>query len=254
MKTSVRTKNGYGDFGALSECYRTARKDFPNECVSYILEKTGVAYPSILDIGCGTGIATMQLREKGARVIGTDIDTAMIRQAKINNKRHIPYLIAPAERQPFHNHFFDAVTAFSAFHWFANKQTLDEIKRLLKPKGVFFAINKNEVGDFKKDNKEILKRFIGLPIPDAKKGYKPKRFLTINGFRDVTEQCFFTVEYFTIGVALEYIQTMSVWNLVPTGKRTSALEALHSHLFSIAHSNNGTIERKIEVVVISGTP
>lgn len=250
MSTATRTKKGYGDFGNLSKNYDKARKGSPAESIDYIFKKIGKEKPYILDIGCGTGIATEQLLENGAEAIGTDIDAEMIRLAKADNRYRIEYQVAPAEKQPFASNRFDAVTAFSAFHWFASKAALDEIKRVLKPGGVFFAINKNEIGDFKKKNKEILQQFIDREIPDVKKEYDPKRVLQRNGFQSVEERAFPVTEYFTPEEALGYVQTMSVWNLVPIQTKDEALKKLTMHF--IENTTNGKIERRLNIVVASG--
>jgi len=250
MDKIKRTKKGYGDFGSLSKNYSKARKGFPKESIDYILSKLGAQQLCILDIGCGTGIATEQLQKRRAIVTGTDIDPAMIEKAKANNRYRITYIVAPAEKQPFEDNIFHAVTAFSAFHWFTHKEALHEIKRVLKPGGMFFAINKNEAGDFKKQNKAILKRFITEEMPDAKKEYNPKQILKENGFEKNEEALFPISEFFTPNDALEYIQSMSIWNLVPNKKQGEALAALREHFEKRAQ--NGEIERKLHVVVVSG--
>ncbi len=251
MTTALRTKKGYGDFGVLSENYRIARKGFPDESIAYIFKILEEKNPHILDIGCGTGIATTQLYENGARVIGTDIDAKMIQRANEKNLYKIEYHIAPAVKQPFADHTFDAVTAFSAFHWFADTETLIEMKRVLKSDGIFFVVNKNETGNFKKENKEILQRFISKAMTDIKKEYNPVHILNANGLQDVREQHFATAEYFSTDAALAYVQTMSVWNLVSSEKKGTALHALRSH-FSAISNLYGVIERKLDVVVVSG--
>ena len=244
-------KNGYGHFGNLSVNYAKARKEFPDESVSYIFSRLNNEKPYILDIGCGTGIATEQLRKKGAKVIGTDIDPDMIKQAQVRNLYNIEYLVAPARQQPFASARFDAVTAFSAFHWFANKKVLDEIKRILKPRGMFFAINKNEAGDFKKEYKEVLKEFIDQELPNAKNGYDPARLLKENELSFVKEKNFPLSEFFTPEEAKTYIQSVSLWNLVPDNKKYEALKAVTDYLLRRADAN-GKIERKLGVVVVSG--
>jgi ubiquinone/menaquinone biosynthesis C-methylase UbiE len=250
MNSDMRTKKGYGDFGTLSRSYDAARKGFPEESIDYIFEKTGKEKPDILDIGCGTGIATEQLVEKGAHTIGTDVDTDMIRQAQKDNRYDIEYNVAPAEKLPFPDATFDAVTAFSAFHWFANRGALNEIKRVLKPSGYFFTINKNEAGDFKKENKKILQQFMEKELPDVKKHYDPNSVLAENGFSDIEEKIFNVTEYFTPEEALSYIQTMSVWNLVLENKRRDVLSELLKR-FNMA-TKKGKVERKLEIVVVSG--
>ena len=246
----MRTKNGYGDFGNLSKNYAKVRKGFPDEVIDYIFQKTGSEHPLILDIGCGTGIATEQLREKGAEIVGTDVDAEMIRQAKMDNQYRIDYKVAPAETQPSVSHQFDAVTAFSAFHWFANKESLGEIKRVLKPNGFFFAINKNEVEDFKRENKRILQQFAERELPDAKKEYDPAVILRERGFRSIDKKSFPVTEYFSPSEAVEYVQTMSIWNLVPENKRSEALKKFSEHFKQI--TRGGKVERGLKVVIVSG--
>lgn len=251
MGVNFRTKKGYGAFGNLRKNYDRSRKGFPEEAVDFILRKIGRENPCVLDIGCGTGIATRQLREKGAEVTGTDIDADMIRQAKVDNRYRVEYQVAPAEKQPFENNVFDAVTAFSAFHWFATKAALDEIKRVLKPNGFFFAVNKNEAGNFKSGYKNVLRQFVGQELPDAKKKYNPKEVLQKNGFWQVEEKSFLISEYFTLEEALFYLQSVSVWNLVTTDKKTSVLKVLREHFLKTS-DQNGRVERKLNVVVVSG--
>ncbi len=250
MDTIKRTKKGYGDFGTLRINYSKARMGFPHEVIMCVFSKVQKDHPYILDIGCGTGIATEQLFEKGAKMVGTDIDAEMIQQARSGNRNQIEYLVAPAEKQPFREKTFDAITTFSAFHWFATKEVADEIKRILKPGGMFFVVNKNEAGNFKKKNKEILSRFIDSEMPDVKKDYDPETFLGENRFQEVETKHFPISEYFTVKKAVLYAQTMSIWNLVSDSKKEKALGTLHNYFSEIADASK-KIERKLDVVVVS---
>ncbi|HEY4498670.1 MAG TPA: class I SAM-dependent methyltransferase [Candidatus Paceibacterota bacterium] len=252
MDTSIRAKKGYGDFGSLSTNYAKARKGFPDESIDFIFEKIGQESPRVLDLGCGTGIATEQLHEKSANVFGTDIDADMIRlaQGQGDSRSKIKYQVAPAEKQPFANDEFDTVTAFSAFHWFTTKEALDEIKRVLKPRGIFFAINKNEIDNFKKENRRILQQFVERELPDAKKEYDSAVILKENGFRNIDKNHFPVTEYFSPSEAVEYVQTMSIWNLVPENKRSEARKKFSEHFKQIA--KGGKVERRLEVVIVSG--
>lgn len=243
-------KKGYGRFGNLSKNYRKARKDFPDEAIAFIFAKLN-PNPQILDIGCGTGIATEQLHERGTSVVGTDVDPEMIEEAKEINPHGIKYYVAPAEKQPFRNSMFDAVTAFSAFHWFTHKKALEEIRRVLKPGGLFFAINKNETGDFKKSWKAVMKRYIGQPLPDAKKDYDPHKILEKDGFLDLEEKIILVSEYFTLDEVIAYMQSVSMFNLIPKDKRLDALQALKVH-FKNTTSDLGLIERQLEVAIVCG--
>lgn len=211
----------------------------------------GVDRPVVLDVGCGTGIATSQLHEKGVNVTGTDSDSQMIDAAKRQDANDIDYFVAPAEGQPFEDSLFDAVTAFSAFHWFTTQEAMKEIQRVLKPNGYFFVINKNEVGDFKKNHKKILSQFIQQEMPDAKKEYNPGAILSQYGFEDIKTRNFSVTEYYSPEEALGYIQTMSMWNLVPDEQKDAAKKYLDEH-FQQCVDGDGKVVRELDVAVVSG--
>lgn len=251
MDEALKKDSGYGNFGNLSKKYDEVRKGFPNEVIDLIFQKIGKEKPFILDIGCGTGIATKQLHDKGATAVGTDIDAHMIQEAQVDKDNSIDYQVASADTQPFQDNTFDAVTAFSAFHWFSTKETLEEIKRILKPGGVFFAINKNEVGDFKRKNKEILQQFVTQSLPDIKKEYNPKKILEENGYREIEEKIISVTERFTVPEAVDYIQTMSVWNLVPEEVKGVALDKLTRHFQQT--EREGFVDRELAVHIVFGS-
>lgn len=249
---SVKRKTGYGIFGNLSENYNKARKGFPDEVIEYIFKNIGLENPRILDIGCGTGIATKQLVKKGASTVGTDFDERMISEAKILNPCSIDYFVAPAEEQPFESKMFNAVTAFSSFHWFTTKEAVNEMKRVLKTDGYIFIINKNEAGDFKKGYKSCLRKYITeIEIPDVKKHFNPKNILEINGLNDIEEKEFIISEWFTLDEAVRYCQTVSLWNLVPDKEKEKALRDVRSYLKKLK-DNNKMIERKVCISIVSG--
>ncbi len=240
---------GYGDFGNLSRHYDSARHGVPQVILNYLWQKFESPTPSILDVGCGTGISTRQLLNHRAHVIGADRDSEMIDAAIQQGPRHAAYVVAPVHQLPFENEHFDAVTAFSAFHWFANKKSLDEIQRVLKPGGIICVVNKNDVGDFKRAYKAILAQFIEGDLPNVKICYDPKTLLSNAGLQSVEEKLFETQERFTVPKAITYLQSVSSWNLVPSTKKRDVLKKLRG--FCQERCHNGFVERKLEIVVVT---
>ena len=92
-----------------------------------------------LDIGCGEGYNTRLMAERDAKVIGLDISTVFVQQAKSFQSEGslIPeYLIGNAQELPFVDVSFDFVTGFMSFMDIPDTETLlGEVWRALKPGG-----------------------------------------------------------------------------------------------------------------------
>lgn len=249
MTNKNDTKYGYGDFGNLSKQYAEARQGFPRDVINWFWSLVKNRNARILDLGCGTGISTRQVAERGGIVFGCDKDELMIAEAKKNNDG-LEYLIAGAENLPFSNAEFDAITAFSAFHWFANQKALSEIQRILKAGGTFFVVNKNDVGDFKKGYKEIIKSVLRQDLPEAKKGYDPEKLLKQAGFKNIQVKDFGVKEYFSPEQAMQYLQSVSIWNLIPNDMKLTTLKLLENYCRE--KSVGGKIERKLNVKCVAG--
>lgn len=249
MRNENNTKYGYGNFGNLSKQYAEARQDFPPEAIDWFWSFVKNRNARVLDLGCGTGISTRQIAESGGVVVGCDVDEQMIAETKKTNDG-LEYLVAGAENLPFGNAEFDAITAFSAFHWFANEKALTEIQRTLKAGGLFFVVNKNDAGDFKKGYKEIIKNILQKDLPEAKKGYAPEKLLKESGFTDIQVKNFETSEYFNPLQAMQYLQSVSIWNLVPDDMKPTALKLLEDYCMEVAV--DGKIERKLSVKCVVG--
>jgi len=99
--------------------------------------------PVVLDVACGTGIATFELMKAvttGGRFYGIDISSSMIAKATANAQRHgltnCVFQPGDAEDLGFPDAMFDVVISSGSFHWFPDKlQALREMYRVLKPGG-----------------------------------------------------------------------------------------------------------------------
>jgi len=97
----------------------------------------------ILDVAAGTGRATFALSDIAKQVIGVDIAEEMIKNAKqkaqSNKIKNVCFQVASANKLPFKDNCFDAVTALMFFHLIPNKMyktIIDEFIRVLKPNGI----------------------------------------------------------------------------------------------------------------------
>jgi len=91
---------------------------------------------TVLDLGAGTGKLTRALVPRFARVIAVEPDDAM-RTVLEEVVPGAESLAGSAEAIPLEDGAVDAIFSGEAFHWFATSSALDEIARVLRPRGCF---------------------------------------------------------------------------------------------------------------------
>ena len=133
------------DFGRTSENYARYRDIYPQTMYDKLTAAgIGKEGQSILDLGSGTGVVALHLAETGARVTATDISANQIAQAERlaadKGEKNISFKVCSAEDTGFSDNAFDAVTAVQCFHYFDPDKAAAEIRRILKPGGLFCKI------------------------------------------------------------------------------------------------------------------
>jgi 2-polyprenyl-6-hydroxyphenyl methylase/3-demethylubiquinone-9 3-methyltransferase len=95
----------------------------------------------ILDLGCGKGRFARALEDLGARVVGTDLSSAMLAEAV-----GLDHVRAAARRLPFRDGSFDAVIAVEVFEHIDPRSrlaTIAEARRVLRPGRTLAIVDKN---------------------------------------------------------------------------------------------------------------
>jgi SAM-dependent methyltransferase len=123
-------------FSGHAAVYREARPTYPPALFAWLAE---VAPDSVLawDCGCGNGQATVALAEHFTRVIGTDPSANQIAGAE--PRANIEYRVEPGEHSSLADASVSLVTVAQALHWFEFDTFYAEVRRVLKPHGVFAA-------------------------------------------------------------------------------------------------------------------
>jgi SAM-dependent methyltransferase len=107
--------------------------DLAGEVLNWLAPRSG---ERILDLGCGDGVLTEQLKNRGCRVIGVDASAGMIAAARA---RGLDARVADAHELAFDGEF-DAVFSNAALHWMIKPgKVLDGVARALVPDGRFVA-------------------------------------------------------------------------------------------------------------------
>lgn len=145
MKIGNIDKGNAFDFGKTSAEYAKFRDIYPKEMYDK-LYSLGVGHSgkTWLDIGTGTGVLPLNMYQYGADITGIDISEEQIAQAKIlaeeKNADNIKFIASPAEENSFTDNSFDCITAAQCFWYLDRERIIKEIKRIIKPGGIFVKI------------------------------------------------------------------------------------------------------------------
>ncbi|MBX3271679.1 MAG: methyltransferase domain-containing protein [Sandaracinaceae bacterium] len=128
-------------FSATVEDYERARPDYPASLFDWILED-GALGPgaTVIDVGCGTGIATRQLAARGLSVIGADPNDAMLAAARRAGGERVTFVSTDAETLDVGGARADAITGFQCFHWIDLDRALPRMRAVLRPGGRIYAV------------------------------------------------------------------------------------------------------------------
>jgi len=133
-----------GSFGRAAEEYELGRPGYAEAALD-ALELPADAV--VLDLAAGTGKLTRQLVRRFARVLAVEPLDGM----RAVLERIVPEaeaLCGAADAIPLEDGAVDAVFVAEAFHWFATAATLDEIARVLRPRGTLAILFNQIDGDF----------------------------------------------------------------------------------------------------------
>lgn len=241
----------HSNYGERAQIYGTARKGFPKLVFDYLLQRA-TSGKRALDVGCGTGIASRQMFDRGFQVTATDIDERLINQARRDSLSYqINYFAEPARKQHFERQSFDVVTAFSAMHWMSDDATMAEIKRLLVSHGLLFVVNKYDTR-LKSMVTKALKPFMrdAEDYVDEKSDYDPVALLKNHAFHHIEDYEAPVVEEYSLPRALMFVQSMSIWSLIAAEMRNEALDACRVAL--LANMEGDHLARPLTIRVVSG--
>jgi SAM-dependent methyltransferase len=116
--------------------YATARPCYP----AALFDAVAAASPGlgrVWDCACGNGQASLGLAQHFDRVEASDASAAQIAQAQPDPR--VRYTVQAAERTDYADASFDAVCVAQALHWFDFAPFFAEVRRVLRPRGVFLA-------------------------------------------------------------------------------------------------------------------
>lgn len=128
----------------MPELYDRARPDYPAQIFDDLVALAQLpAKAHLVEIGCGTGKATLPLAERGFALTCVELgeQLAAVARRKLAHFPNVEVINADFESwQPEHAEF-DAVVAVSAFHWIAPDLRYGKAAELLRERGKLAVVS-----------------------------------------------------------------------------------------------------------------
>ncbi|MQY36638.1 Trans-aconitate 2-methyltransferase [Streptomyces sp. RB17] len=228
-------------FDEEAELYDRARPAYPPELYDDLAELAGAGPGSrVLEVGCGTGQATVPLARRGCRVTAVEAGPSMAALARRNlaGAGTVQVVTAEFENWPLPDEPFDAVVSATAFHWIDPAVRVTKAADALRPGGALAVVRTQHVRggteQFFVEVQRCYERFDpatppGLRLPaaadvdgsdHAQEVARSGRFGPTAFRRYEQDLTYTTAEY------LELLRTYSGHRALPPAARTGLLECI----------------------------
>jgi SAM-dependent methyltransferase len=124
-------------FGEVAELYDRVRPGYPEVLVDDVLALAGSAVPRSLEVGAGTGKATILFAKRGLEVVAIEPSPEMAAVAS-RNCLHFPQVlieVSSFEDWPLQLEAFDLLISAQAWHWVAPEVRYVKAGQVLRPSG-----------------------------------------------------------------------------------------------------------------------
>ncbi|MDX3235535.1 class I SAM-dependent methyltransferase [Streptomyces sp. ME03-5709C] len=166
-----------GVFDEDAQLYDRVRPGYPDVLFDDLAAFAGLGPGArVLEIGCGTGQATVPLAERGYHVTAVELGPSMAAVARQRLTGHpgAEVVVSAFEDWPLPGEPFDAVVSATAFHWIDPAVAVVKSADALRPGGVLAVVTTHHVDggtrDFFADVQECYERFDPATTP----GLRPR--------------------------------------------------------------------------------
>lgn len=225
-------------FDLVAELYDKARPSYPQELFEVLFDKANLNEDSkILEIGPGTGQATMPLARKGLDILAVELGSNLAKHTRRNLKdfSNVKVVNNSFEQIELKNNSFDLVYSATAFHWVAENVRYAKTFDLLKAKGKIGIISTNHVSDEQGDKfLEVSRAIYDKYYPNRKSSSFQfpltkditAEYLDTELFRPIHFQIFPVVVEYNAQEYRELLNTYSPTLVLSEDKRISFLEEI----------------------------
>ena len=170
-------------FDPVARLYDEARPGYPEALFDDVVSFSGIPDGGkILEIGCGTGQATLPLARRGYRISCVELgeNLADLARRKLAGYPKVGVETGDFEKHPVLEGVFDLAVSATAFHWLDPKVAYPKVARALRPGGsvaLFWNVHVQSAADeglfeavqrvYEQEAPEITgKDYSGLPQPE----------------------------------------------------------------------------------------
>ncbi|SNT64364.1 Methyltransferase domain-containing protein [Asanoa hainanensis] len=135
-------------FGQDAELYDQCRPGYPPPLFTDLATLAGLGpHARVLEIGCGTGQATLPLAQLGCTVVALDLshDMAAIARRNLAQFPNVTVVASAFEDWQPSDETFDAVLSATAFHWLDPDVRMIKAADLLRPGGALGIVSTHHV-------------------------------------------------------------------------------------------------------------
>jgi SAM-dependent methyltransferase len=197
-------------FSRLSAHYAAYRPRYP-EGLFDAVAAASARRDRLWDCATGSGQAAVPLAERYGTVLATDASAQQVRSATSHPR--VRYAVGLAEAAPLADRSVDVISVAQALHWLDLRPFYGEVKRVLRPGGLFVAwtygMQRVDGGEIDAAVQDFYERVVG-PY------WAPERRLVESGYRtlefpfeEVTLARPPMVEAWTLAQLLGYVSTWS---------------------------------------------
>lgn len=130
-------------FSGFADLYDAVRPTPPTVLANVITRYAGCDRPAlVVDLGCGTGLSTRWAAGWAVDVIGVEpSDDMRVRAVAVTQLPNVRYAAGWSGSTDIADRSADIVLTVQALHWMEPTSTFTEVARILRPGGVFAALD-----------------------------------------------------------------------------------------------------------------
>jgi ubiquinone/menaquinone biosynthesis C-methylase UbiE len=142
-------------FGDRAGAYAQFRPGYDDAVIDAVLD--GFERPVVADVGAGTGISSLALARRGARVIAIEPNDAM--RAKAPAHSAVEWRAGTAYATGLEAKSIDIAVCFQAFHWFADEAALKELTRIARRRVAIVQYERDETDAFSRAYGDVVRAY-----------------------------------------------------------------------------------------------